>query len=155
MKILKHVFCCVVISFFSLFLTGCGNKTALNAESFKSNMESKGFEVVDVTSQYSNYSHINSILLARSNDGYQIEFYVLSDTNNAVSVYNNNVSVFENSKSGASSYSTISGNNYSKYTLKSNNYYMLVSRVDNTMIYVKVADNYEDNIKDILNELGY
>ena len=32
---------------------------------------------------------------------------------------------------------------------------MVVSRIDNTVIYVNVDDNYKDTVKDILDELGY
>ena len=32
---------------------------------------------------------------------------------------------------------------------------MVVSRIDNTVIYVDVDDNYKENVKTILDELGY
>ena len=32
---------------------------------------------------------------------------------------------------------------------------MVVSRIDNTVIYVNVDNNYKDTVKDILDELGY
>ena len=35
-----------------------------------------------------------------------------------------------------------------------NGKYMVVSRIDNTVIYVNVNDNYKDTVKDILKELG-
>ena len=45
--------------------------------------------------------------------------------------------------------------NYSKYTLLSSGKYMVVSRINNTVIYVNADANYKDNIKNILDELGY
>ena len=46
-------------------------------------------------------------------------------------------------------------NNYSSYTLKTGGYYMYLSRVDNTFLYVKVKDTYQDSVKKMVKELGY
>ena len=45
--------------------------------------------------------------------------------------------------------------NYSKYTLQSDNKYMVVSRIEDTVVYVKVDSKYKDQIKDLLKEIGY
>jgi len=46
------------------------------------------------------------------------------------------------------------GNN-SKYTLKTNGEYKVVSRIEDTVIYVDVDEKYEDDVKEILKEIGY
>lgn len=58
-------------------------------------------------------------------------------------------------KSNSSAQTNISGKNYSKYTLSSGEKYMVVSRINNTVVYLDVNSNYKDEVKTILSELGY
>ena len=58
-------------------------------------------------------------------------------------------------KSNSSVQTNINGKNYSKYTLSSDGKYMIVSRINNTVVYLDVDSSYKDEIKTILNELGY
>ena len=46
------------------------------------------------------------------------------------------------------------GNN-SKYTLKTKDEYKVVSRIEDTVIYADVDEKYEDEVKEILKEMGY
>lgn len=58
-----------ILCFFLLIaVTGCGNKTALSSEDFKTKMEDKGFMVQDATTQMEQYSYINKVYLAISSD---------------------------------------------------------------------------------------
>lgn len=131
-------------------------KTSITASSFYTTMSQKGYSVQDANSQFSEYDYIKQVYIAASKDySYQIEFYELLDDSYATSFYNNNKSIFESSKGNASTETSVGLKNYSKYTLSSNGKYMVVSRIDNTVIYVKVDDNYKDTVKAILDELGY
>ena len=131
-------------------------KISITASDFKNSMEQKGYAITDANSQFSQYDYVKQVYIASSNDySFQIEFYELSDENYAMNFYNNNKSKFETSKGNASAETSASLKNYSKYTLSSNGKYMVVSRIDNTVIYVNVNDNYKDTVKDILKELGY
>ena len=131
-------------------------KTSISANDFKSSMQGKGYIIQDATSQFSSYDYIEQVYLAISNEySYQIEFYVLSDEAYATSFYNNNKSNFESSKGDVAAETNASLKNYSKYTLSSNNKYSVVSRIDNTVIYLNVDSSYKDTVKDLLDELGY
>jgi len=131
-------------------------KTSITASSFYTNMSQKGYSVQDASSQFADYNYIKQAYIAASNDySYQIEFYELLDDSYATSFYNNNKSIFESSKGNASAETSVGLKNYSKYTLSSNGKYMVVSRIDNTVVYVNVDDNYKDTVKAILDELGY
>lgn len=151
-KLLLGVFLLAIV-----FITsGCGNKTALTAENFKSKVEAKGYTVQDATSQFSSNSEISKVYIAIASDSsYQIEFYVLDSTDNAVSFYNNNKSIFEQSKSNGSGETNSEIGNHSKYTLKTNGTYKVISRIDNTVVYLNVNSTYKKNIDKILKELGY
>ncbi len=132
------------------------NKEPITAEQFKSTMEEKGYVVKDVTDQYSEYEYVKKIFVAEASDGaYQIEFYELADESYAANFYANNKAIFESSKGNASGETSVSMKNHSKYTLSSNNKYQVVSRIDNTVIYLNVQDKYKDTVKDLLKELGY
>lgn len=131
-------------------------KVSITASDFKNSMEQKGYIITDANSQFSQYDYVKQVYVASSGDySFQIEFYELSDENYAIDFYNNNTSRFEESKGNASSKTSVSWKNYSKYTLSSNGKYMVVSRINNTAIYIDVDDKYKDTVKDILNELGY
>lgn len=139
-----------------IFINLNKEKTSITASSFYTTMSQKGYSVQDANSQFSEYDYIKQVYIAASKDySYQIEFYELLDDSYAISFYNNNKSIFESSKGNTSAETSVGLKNYSKYTLSSNGKYMVVSRIDNTVIYVKVDDSYKDTVKSILNELGY
>lgn len=145
-----------IICFIALIaLTGCGNKKAITLEEFKSEAQKENLTISDTISQFKNYSQIKSATAAKSSDGWQVEFYVLDSNDSAISMFNTNKEIFENSKNGLSSNSSISLNNYESYVLKTNGYYKSVSRIDNTLVFVNVLEKHEDSVKDFLKKLGY
>ena len=146
----------LVIGGIALFSSLNKEKESMTASEFKTLMEGKGFVVSDATSQFSQYDYVEQVYVAAPSDySYKIEFYELSDETYATAFYNNNKSIFESTKSGASTESNINGKNYSKYTLTSNGKYMVVSRVANTVAFVNVSSDLKDNVNTILKELGY
>lgn len=152
-KIKKLLF--VLVCFISCFLlTGCGNKDKITIDDFKSVMESKGYVVEDITSSMSEYGYITKTLVAKL-DTHKIEFYVLKDVDSAVTFFNTNKTSFENSKSATATELLSESNNYSKYSLSTNNKYKVVSRIDDTVIFLNVDDTYKNEVIDILDTLGY
>ena len=152
---------CVVkgkILFFSMvfvliFLTGCVNKKAVTTNEFINVVKSNGYEVKDVKDQF-NYDYIKEATLA-INDDYQIEFYVLDNASNAKKMFESNKQIFESYKSGVSTEASSNVGNNSTFTLNSNGYYMYLSRIDNTLLYIRVESKYKDNVKSIVSKLGY
>lgn len=139
-----------------IFINLNKEKNSITSSSFYATMSQKGHSVQDSTSQFSEYNYVKQAYIAVSEDySYKIEFYELLDDSYATSFYNNNKFIFESSKGNASAETSVGGKNYSKYTLSSNGKYMVVSKINNTVIYVKVDDSYRNTVKDILDELGY
>lgn len=136
-------------------LTGCGSKQVITTSDFKTKTKSLNYNTADVISQYSSYEYIKEATVAQSSDGYQVEFYVLDNVDNATSMFNTNKSTFESYKGNFSSESSSSMGNYSSYTLTSGGYYMHLCRVDNTLLYVKVEDTYKEPVESLIKELGY
>ena len=146
----------VVLGFIVLFtLTGCGNKTVKATSDFKSIAESKGYTVSDVTSQYSSYPDVTEATVAQSSSGYQLEFYVLDEIENAKNMFETNRETFDQNKGSNYSHSEVNLGNYSTYSLTNDGYYMYLSRVENTLLYVRVPKSYKDDIKGFVKELGY
>lgn len=153
---LKKVLLVMLLFVCACVTTGCGNKKAITSDDYKSKMESKGYTVQDATSQFSNYEYVKKATIALEKNGsYQIEFYELSDKDNAVSFFNNNKTNFENSKSSGASETSISMGNYDKYAVSTNGQYKVVSRIDNTVVYLDVSKQYKADVQKVLKDLGY
>ena len=160
MKKLKNLvtgLLCLVVLF---TLSGCLNinlnKTSITASDFKTKMEEKGYTIKDATSQFSDYSYVKQVYLAiDSSMTYQIEFYELETNDDAVSFYNRNKQDFENKKGTGSVETTVDFGNHSKYTLAGSDTYNVVSRIDNTAIYISVSKDLKSTIDKELKELGY
>lgn len=139
-----------------IFINLNKEKTSITASDFYTTMSQKGYVVQDSSNQFSEYNYLKESYIAAIKDySYQIEFYELVDDSYATNFYNNNKSIFESSKGSVSAETSVGLKNYSKYTLSSNGKYMVVSRINNTVIYVNVDDSYKDTVKSLLNELGY
>ena len=138
-------------------LTGCNNKkSAITSTKFTDVMINDGYNVVDVKNQFNEYDQIKEAYVALSeNEDYQIEFYVLENDDEAISFYENNKQIFEESKVGVSTYKNFDLNNTNKYILTTDGKYKLLSRIDNTMIYLNVDEKYKENVVNVLKKIGY
>ncbi len=145
--------------FLSLLLiissTGCFSKTVLTKESFTTVMESKGFELYDISSEYEAYGYIENVIIAKSDSEYQLEFYVFEDEDYATTSFEKNKQNFESLKGSLSSKAEVNAGNYSTYALTKDDAYMYLSRVDNTLLYIDIDKKYKDEVKSIVEELGY
>lgn len=65
------------------------------------------------------------------------------------------IEFFESTKGSNSSESSASLKNYSKYVLSTNGKYKVISRIDNTVIYCDIDDNYKSVVKEVLEEIDY
>jgi len=133
------------------------NKEPISAGDFKNIMEDKDFEIIDSKeNQFADYDYIEKAYVALEEDyDYQIEFYKLDEEDDAIEFYETNKEIFEDSKGSSVVETKKSIGNNSKYTLKTNDEYKVVSRIENTVIYADVDEKYEDEVKEILKEMGY
>ena len=138
-----------------LSLTGCIKKTAITTEEFKSIAKENNLTISDATKQYSNYGTIKQATIASITNEWQVEFYVLTNEAEATSMFNTNKIDFESYKGNTSSENSLNLKNSSLYSLTSSGYYMYVRRIDNTLVYAKVAKEYKDTVKAFIKKLGY
>lgn len=159
MKKLKFLLVTILCALSLFAFSGCGkNKPSISADDFCDKLESKGYLIQESTSQYSNYEQIKESYIALSDDyEYQIEFIVLTSDSEASSMYSHNKEKFEKEKDNANVNTNKETNlaNYSKYVLNVNGKYKVLSRIDNTLIYIDADSEFKDEINDVLDDLGY
>lgn len=132
------------------------NKEPITASEFKNEMEELDFEIVDVKNQFAQYDFVEKAYVALEEDSdYQIEFYKLDEEDDAMDFYDNNKKIFQSQKGSTSAETNVNFKNNSKYTLTTNGEYKVVSRIEDTVIYLNVDKEYKDEVKEILKELGY
>lgn len=156
MKKLTAIALVSVILCSMLCLVGCAQKVSITAEDFKTAMESKGYTIADASEQFADYNEITKVYIAISGNGsYQIEFYELTDSDASMRLFAGNKNIFEQSAGNISANSSVSTPNYSNYKIIANGHYKVLSRINNTMIYIDVPAEFKDEVKTVLDELGY
>ncbi len=145
---------CLCLAAFFVLLTACSSgPKPLTASQFTSKMESQGFEVYDVTSQFE-AGLVNSVLLA-TNGKYQLEFYITPTVESAFASFSSNQDVFSQNKADGDTDTTDEGDNYNRYQLTAGGNYYVISRIDNTFIYCTAPAEYQADIDSTLDYLGY
>lgn len=142
---------------FAFLLSACGTKKeALDEENFRRIMTDTGFTIVDVEKQFEEYGYFDDALIAlEQTSNYQIEFYELENEGYAKSFYDNNKEIFEASKTDKSIYTNLDLTERNKYTLVTETEYKVISRIEDTVIYINVNKEYKDEVNNILKKLGY
>jgi len=135
------------------FLTGCTNKTPITGDEFKVSMEENGYTIYE-TDDFSNIDSILGVYIAKKNDS-QIEFYQMDSVDYAKDFYENNEGILETMTGSASFNSKINMANYSKCTFLYDDEYYIVSRIEDSVIYVSGTSDDKDEINKILEDLGY
>lgn len=149
------VVCSLVLALF--VVTGCqfSLKKVASVDKFKEVANANNLTVIDAKEQLKEYDVVKEAFLAKSAEGWQVEFYVLSTNKDAKDMYDTNRKIFSDSKGENQKEQFLTIKEYSMYNLKSDGYYMHLSKVDNTLLYIKVNEKYENNAKKIIKDLGY
>lgn len=148
------LFSALLLAFIVLF-TGCSKKKAITGDTFKSKAEANGYTVTDVHEQYASYGYIKEAYVASSNDGYQIEFYVLNDSDYAKSMFETNKAIIENANGNNKMKTEVNLSNYSKYSVTTSTTYGYLSRIDNTLIYVNTSKDNKSNVSKFIKQIKY
>ena len=139
----------IIIICLLLLTLGC-SKNSISTKEFKSTMRNNDYYVISIKDQFASYNYITEALLARK-DSINVEFYVMSDNDNAKAFYDYNKDVIEAYKMNDSKYKETS----TKYILSTDEKYMVISLIDNTCIYVDTNIENKDKVNSILKKLGY
>lgn len=155
MKAKKYLI--TIICIITLFIvTGCGNKEVLKTEEFNKICEDNDLIITDAKDQFEDVSYVEDASIASSIAGWQIEFFTFEDEEHAKDMFEKNKEDFEESKEGnIVTEKGVDMNNYSTYSLTTSTNYMYISRVENTVIYLKVSESNKKDAEKIIKELNY
>ena len=139
-----------------LLLTACSlSKKAITKDDFVKKAEDNKLIVVDVLEQFAEKEEMESATVAASPENWQVEFYVLATKKDAKDMFKKNKDDFEGSYSVKKVTVNLSGTNYDKFTMDASDMYFVLTRVDNTLLYVKAPSNAKEPINEFIKELGY
>ncbi len=128
-------------------LSGCSAKTPLTGAGFRQKMEAGGLTVTEVTEQYADQGTVTEGYTAAAGNGaYEIDFFCFRSEADAKTMYSMNKEKFLSEKSGVSTSKETDLSNYSRYALSSNGLFMLVSRIDSTVVYVHADSEQKDAV---------
>lgn len=151
---MKKLSLIAVFVLFALTLTGCLNKSVKTTDDFVKLAEEKKMKITNAIDQFGYVDFIEEANVATA-DGWQVEFYVLSDVVEAEGMYETNVAKFEAKKANSSTETSSEMGNYDSYGLTTAGFYMYVARVENTLIYLDVEEEYKEEAKAFIEEFGY
>lgn len=151
---MKKLSLIAVFVLFALTLTGCLNKSVKTTDDFVKLAEEKKMKITNAIDQFGYVDFIEEANVATA-DGWQVEFYVLSDVVEAEGMYETNVAKFEDKKANSSTETSSEMGNYDSYGLTTAGFYMYVARVENTLIYLDVEEEYKEEAKAFIEEFGY
>lgn len=138
-----------------ILFTGCNKKKNMDGENFKSYMEKKGYSIHNVYKQYSSELVTSALIALNDKASYQIEFLEFKSEDYAKNSFQANRTLFRENKKDDDKEESVSKDNHSKYTLITDDMYYVISRKDNTLIYLTVDGSYKEDIDEILKDLGY
>lgn len=133
-------------------LAGCSGKNPATLENFKTTMEAAGYTMHDVSAQYD--SGIAKSVTVALKDGYQVEFFMLTNEENAATSFASNKNRLE-ALAGGNTTTSVTASNYSSYTLTTKDQFYKVSRIGDTMIYLRVPRAQKDAVSELVKSLGY
>ena len=147
----------------ALAAAGCGApRTAITAAQFTQKAEAAGYAVQNSAQQYqeSGQDVEDALIAVKLNEdetaiAYQIEFVVVPTAEQAQGAYTTNKAAFDAAKGTSSASTNMALANYAYYYLQTNGKYMVISRIDNTFVYINADAEYKDDIKAFLKEIGY
>jgi hypothetical protein len=145
----------LILSLAMLF-GGCGqNRSAISAEAFTSALEKAGFTIKDITADYPS-DYVDKALLAVNKEGtFQFEYFNVATPEYAAADFNDNMNSLQANKGGNSSQTNLQVGNYGYYSLTDGDQFTLITRIEDTFIYVSAPKANTDQIKEIIKSLGY
>ena len=152
----KKILYVLTLMVVTVTLTGCGNKKAITIDEYKDIMSTNSFVLNDAKNRISVNSNIKDIYIAANpKDNYQIEFYVLENVDTAKTFFSENKTRFSKEVGKNKIETKSKKGNSEKYTVTSLGQYRLVSRIENTVIYLDTRESNKKKVDEILKELGY
>lgn len=134
-------------------LCGCQSKSALTPTEFKNIMTNNKYKVSNITDNYQYDRLFKSYKATKHN--YDIIYYKLNNKEQAINFYESSQVNLNLNKTNNKKETNVSTNNYNKYTLTTSDSYLILCRIDNTIIYSSVDIKYKNKVNSIIKKIGY
>lgn len=128
-------------------------KDSITADKFISAMKDEGFEVSKIDNSSKNSDLDIKEAYKAENGNYTIEFYTFNNEDAAIKFFLTNETELDSNS--ATKRVSISGKNYSTFTLVKNGKYTFIERINNTVLIVSGNSKHEKDSKEILKNFGY
>jgi uncharacterized RDD family membrane protein YckC len=136
---------------------GLGSRTPLCAEEFSSRMEEAGYTVEDITYRFTeNHHETIEVVLTAESEFFNMEFAVFSTEASARQMFAANESHLEAASRGMMTSSNwVSISNFSRLAKTFDGRYIVLSRIENTMVIANTSSRNRGAMDDLLRTLGY
>ena len=132
-------------------LTGCSPLEVISANEFISRMEARGYVVEDASGMVAD----NITMHAVETEAFILEFLVFETEANARVAFNNVQRMFEDGRGSASSHSSSSAANFSRFRQTTEGRFEIVTRVENTLLIAQTSSDNRSDVEAIFDSLGY
>lgn len=146
---MKKILVVILLLCIAASITACTLKP-ITGDDFAQVMKDRGFAVEDLSHKE---PLAQQVIVAQCKD-YQLEFYLLADKSEAGSVYAGNKEQIK-ALPGGKTTTEVTGMNFSRFSCTVEGSYYLIAYVDNTFLFCKAAAQFEDQVDDHFEALGY
>jgi len=144
------------VGIFFLVSTLFPARIPLSANEFTIIMEEKGFEVVDITEESELYEDIVKLMLRVDDSQFLMGFWKFFTNEDAQRVFfNTRQNAIHDLIGGFESYSEVNLPNFNRYTRRAGGHFVVLSRIDNTYIFISTNEEDREIANSIMSELGY
>jgi uncharacterized protein (TIGR02145 family) len=138
---------------FAFLFSGC-SKTPVDPQDFSSVLTSLGFTVSDVTAATGGNT-VLSLAAVKNTQDYRIDFHKFASRAQAEAAFNGNKERLEDMGSSTRATTSASISNWANFSITSGGVYGYISYIENSLIYVRAPDRYKNEIRDVINRLGW
>ena len=129
---------------------------SLSSEGFIKEMKKRDFKTTNTIKKHSKEKDIVKAYKATEKDNkYELEFLEFSSTKTATSYFNKEREDLTTKRDEDSVFNYFVIDNKERYTLNEKDHYILIERINNTIVKFNVESKYSEEIITLLEELGY
>lgn len=152
MKKITYLLLCLMMATFTL--SGCRAATAkpMATETFNEKMSELGYEVID-GKEYLADDTVEESSFAMKPE-YQIEFFQFVDSSSAYDFFASQKDIYESMDGIKNMEQSVSINNKTSYSVVTNGQFILLSRIDDTLICTMAPEDKRGEIKEVLKNLN-
>jgi predicted Holliday junction resolvase-like endonuclease len=137
------------------------NKKSISAETFRNFIERENFDINDskeaVSEEELSKASVKQAYLTKNIEDkeYRINFFEFKDENSEQYMYYDAINTIRNESNWNMTETIEKSMKHAKYAAVTNGNYIVVSRIDNTLIWATIDVNKKQELIELLNKIGY